>query len=219
MIGTVTTVTAGCQEKSRKCWNTGQGPSLRDLKDIQLAGVLERLSPIAEPDPHHLSVIVELLSNLGDLLARRQWVFFKIGIKSLDSLWCEGGAALAFFGGFATHKLHQVLLAFLVSELCLVQPLLQDWLQLLGTLGRDVQLLKPAEGPMWCISHTPHTEGTALHTGAAPLLPSVPYLPTPPGLDSQTLDIPGPNKESTTLAQQGNDKHSLNNQLRTFTCK
>lgn len=44
------------------------GQALGDLKDIQLAGVLECLAPIAEPDSHYLPVIVELFSNLGDLL-------------------------------------------------------------------------------------------------------------------------------------------------------
>lgn len=146
MTVTVTAVTAGCQGRAESAGTQDWDGALRDLKDIQFAGVLERLAPIAEPDPHDLSVIVELLSNLGDLLACGQWVLFEISIEGLYGLRCEGGAALAFLGGFATHKLHQVLLAFLVPELRLVQPLLQHWLQLLGTLGRDVQLLKPADG-------------------------------------------------------------------------
>lgn len=90
--------------------------ALRDLKDVQLAGVLECLAPIAEPDPHYFPVIVEFLSDLSDLLASGQWVLLEVGIESLNGLWGEGGAALAFFGGLPANKLHQVLLAFLVPE-------------------------------------------------------------------------------------------------------
>lgn len=131
LTGAVTAVTAaGCQGTNTKCWmeHRAGGCALRDLKDVQLAGVLERLAPIAEPDPHNLPVIVELLSNLSDFLSGGQWVLLEVGIESLYGLGGEGGAAFAFLGGLTSHKLHQVLLAFLVPEFGFIQPLLQHWL-------------------------------------------------------------------------------------------
>lgn len=137
----------GPREKYKVLEHRAGGGALRDLKDIQLAGVLERLAPIAEPDAHDLPVVVELLSNLGDLLACGQRVLLEVGIQSLYGLGGEGGAAFAFLGGLTSHELHQVLLPFLVPEFGFIQPLFQHWLQLLGTLGCDIQLLKPVGDP------------------------------------------------------------------------
>lgn len=118
---------AGCPGKE-KVLEPRVVHALRNLKNVQLAGVLECLAPIAEPDPHYFPVIVEFLSDLSDLLASGQWVLLEVGIESLNGLWGKGGAALAFFGGLPPNKLHQVLLAFLVPEFSFIQPLLQHWL-------------------------------------------------------------------------------------------
>lgn len=191
------------------------GSALRDLKDIQLAGVLERLTPVAEPDPHDLPVIVELLSNLGDLLACGQRVLLEVGVKSLYGLGGKGGAALAFLGGLASHKFHQVLLAFLVPEFGFIQPLLQHWLQLLRTLGRDVQLLKPVGDP----SPGRNSESVLLPTpgvsavhkgllllgpvGLCSVFPSPPPLKRPGSAKPRLLRlscIPGHNRETIPMA-------------------
>lgn len=116
---------------------------LLHLKDIDLAGVLQGLPAVAEPDAHHLAVVVELLGDLRDLLARGQRVLLKVGVEHLDGLRREAGAPLALLGRLSADELHEVLLALLVPQLRLGQPALQDRLQLLGALGGDVQLLKP----------------------------------------------------------------------------
>lgn len=118
--------------------------SLLSLEDVDFARVFQRLSPVAEPHSHNLSVIVQLSRNFCNLLACWQRVLLKVGVKNFYCLWCETGASLAFFGWFTADKLHQILLAFLVPVLGFGQPLLQHRLQLLGTLGGDVQLFKPA---------------------------------------------------------------------------
>lgn len=121
-------------------------PSLLNLEDVDLTGVFQRLSPVAEPHSHNLPVIVQLSGDFRDLLARGQRVLLKVGVEHLYRLRCEAGAPLAFFRRFAANELHQILLAFLVPVLGLGQPLLQHRLQLLGALRRDIQLFKPAEG-------------------------------------------------------------------------
>lgn len=116
---------------------------LLNLEDIDLARVFQRLPPVAEPDSDHLSVIVQLSCNLRDLLARRQCILLKVRVEDFYGLWRETGASLALFGWFATHKLHQILLALLIPVFCFRQPLLQHWLQLLSTFGGYVQLFEP----------------------------------------------------------------------------
>ena len=64
-------------------------------------------------------------------------------VEDLQSLWGEGRAALAFFGGLAADEVSQVLDAVLVALLSLLHPALQHGLNLLGALRGDVQLLKP----------------------------------------------------------------------------
>lgn len=118
--------------------------SLRNLEDIDFARVFQCLPSVAEPDSHHLSVIVQLSCNFCNLLARWQCILLKVRVENFYGLWCETGAAFAFFGGFTTHKLHQILLALLVPVFCFRQPLLQDRLELLCTLGGYIQLFKPA---------------------------------------------------------------------------
>lgn len=118
--------------------------SLLNLEDVDLARVFQCLSPVAEPHSHHLSVIVQLSRDLGNLLARRQGVLLEVGVEDFYRLRREARAPLAFFGRFAADKLHQILLAFLVPVLGLGQPFFQHRLQLLSALGGDVQLLKPA---------------------------------------------------------------------------
>ena len=117
---------------------------LLHLEDVYLAGVFQRLSPVAEPHPHHLAVVVELPCDLRDLLARGQGVLLKVCVEDLDGLRREAGAPLAFLGRLSAHELHQILLALLVPELRLRQPALQHRLQLLGTFRRDVQLFESA---------------------------------------------------------------------------
>ena len=79
---------------------------LLHLEDVNLAGVFQRLSPVAEPHPHHLAVVVELPCDLRDLLARGQGVLLKVSVEDLDGLRREAGAPLAFLGRLSTHKLH-----------------------------------------------------------------------------------------------------------------
>lgn len=136
----------------RSGWATGWGdvpvpvPYLGDLKDVEFTGVFEGLPAVAEPDADDFAVVVELLGDLGDLLAGGQGVLLEVGVESLNGLGGEGGTALPFFGGFPPDKFHQVLLPLLVTELGFAQPLLQHRFQLLGALGGDVQLLEPAVG-------------------------------------------------------------------------
>ncbi|TNN57208.1 hypothetical protein EYF80_032542 [Liparis tanakae] len=108
------------------------------------ATYLQRLPPVAEPHAHDLSVVVELSCHFCDLLTCWQGVLFKVGVENFDRLRGETSTSLAFFGWFTANELHQILLALLVPVLRLSQPLLQHRLQLLSTLGRDVQLFKPA---------------------------------------------------------------------------
>lgn len=117
----------------------------RDLKHVEFAGVFKCLPPVAEPDPDHFAVVIELLGDFRDLLACGQGVLLEVGVEGFDGLWRERGAPLALLGGLAPHKFHQVLLAFLVPQLGLAQPFFQHGLQLLGALGSDVQLLKPVK--------------------------------------------------------------------------
>lgn len=117
---------------------------LLNLEGVDLARVFQRLSPVAEPHSHDFPVIVQLPCYLSNLLTRGQGVFLKVGVENLYGLWRETCAPLPFFGRFAADKLHQILLAFLVPVLGLSQPLLQHWLQLLGTLGCYIQLLESA---------------------------------------------------------------------------
>lgn len=70
--------------------------SLRDLKDVKLAGIFERLPPITEPDPHNFPVIVQLLSDLSDFLASGEGILLEVGIEDLNGLRGEGGPTLAF---------------------------------------------------------------------------------------------------------------------------
>lgn len=119
---------------------------LLHLKHVDLAGVLQRLPSVAEPHAHHLAVVVELLGDLRDLLASGQRILLKVGVEHLYGLRREAGASLALLGRLSTHKLHEVLLTLLIPQLSLGQPALQDRLQLLGTLGGDVQFLKPDGG-------------------------------------------------------------------------
>ncbi len=117
---------------------------LLNLEDVDFACVFQRLSPIAEPYSHDLSVIVQLSCNFCDLLACWQCVLLKVGVENFYRLRCETRSSLAFFGWFTADKLHQILLAFLVPVLGFSKPLFQHWLQLLSTLGGDIQLFKPA---------------------------------------------------------------------------
>lgn len=118
--------------------------SLLRLEHVDFAGVFQRLSPVAEPHSNHLSVIVQLPGNFCDFLSRGQSVLLEVGVQHFYGLWGKTGAPLAFFGGFPANELHQVLLALLVPVFGFSQPFLQHWLQLLSTLGGNVQLLKPA---------------------------------------------------------------------------
>lgn len=118
--------------------------SLLNLEDVDLACVFQRLSPVAEPYSHNLSVIVQLSGDFSNLLTRGQRVLLKVGVEHLYRLRCETGASLAFFRRFTANKLHQILLALLVPVLGFGQPLLQHRLQLLSALRGDIQLFKPA---------------------------------------------------------------------------
>lgn len=123
---------------------SSQNPLLLNLEDVDLARVFQRLPPVAEPNSDHLSVIVQLSCDLRNLLARWQRVLLKVRVEDLNGLRREAGAPLALFGRFATHKLHQVLLALLVPVFRFRQPLFQHRLQLLRAFGGYVQLFKPA---------------------------------------------------------------------------
>lgn len=125
-------------------WTLTERGILLDLEDIDLACVFQRLSPVAEPHSYNLSVIVQLSGNFCNLLAGRQCILLKVGVKNFYRLRREAGTPLAFFGRFTANKLHQILLAFLIPVLGFSQPLLQHWLQLLRTLGGDIQLFKSA---------------------------------------------------------------------------
>lgn len=116
--------------------------ALLDLKHIDLASVFQSLSAVTKPDPNHLSVVIQLLGDLCNLLASGKGVFLKVSVEDLDGLRREAGSPLALLGGFSAHKLHQVLLTFLIPELSLYQPALQHGFQLLGTFRSDVKLLK-----------------------------------------------------------------------------
>lgn len=118
---------------------------LLGLKHVDLAGIFQSLSTVTEPDPNHLAVVVQLLGDLCNLLARRKRVFFEVSVEDLDGLRREAGSPFTFLGRFSSHELHQVLLTFLVPELGLGQPALQHRLQLLRTFRSDVQLLKPGK--------------------------------------------------------------------------
>lgn len=116
--------------------------ALLDLKHIDLASVFQSLSTVTKPDPNHLSVVIQLLGDLCNLLASGKGVFLKVSVEDLDGLRCEAGSPLALLGGLSAHKLYQVLLTFLIIELSLCQPALQHGFQLLGTFRSDVKLLK-----------------------------------------------------------------------------
>lgn len=105
--------------------------------------VFKRLPFIAEPDTHHLTVVVQFLSNLGHFLARRVCVLLEVAVKDLQGLWRERGPALALFRWLTADKLGQVLHARAMAGFCLSHPALQHRLNLLGAFWRDVQLLKP----------------------------------------------------------------------------
>lgn len=132
-----------CQNDKIWAANPPRNQSLLSLEDVDFAGVFQRLSPVAEPHSHHFPVIVQLSCNFCNLLACGQCILLKVGVKNFYCLRCETRTSLAFLGRFTTNKLHQILLAFLVPVLSFGQPLLQHRLQLLSTLGGDIQLFKP----------------------------------------------------------------------------
>lgn len=70
---------------------------LLNLEDVDLAGVFQRLSPVAEPHSHHLPVVVQLSCNLRNLLPRGQGILLKVRVQNFDCLRREAGAAFAFF--------------------------------------------------------------------------------------------------------------------------
>lgn len=115
---------------------------LLGLKHVDLACIFQSLSTVTKPDPNHLSVVIQLLCDLCNLLASRKGVFLKVSVEDLDGLRREARSPFTLLGGFSAHKLHQVLLAFLIPELSLCQPALQHGFQLLGTFRSDVKLLK-----------------------------------------------------------------------------
>ncbi|PWA28522.1 hypothetical protein CCH79_00020712 [Gambusia affinis] len=67
---------------------------------------IQCLSSVAEPDPDHLSVIIQFSCDLCNLLACGQSVLLKVGVKDLDRLRRETGAPFALFGRFAANELH-----------------------------------------------------------------------------------------------------------------
>lgn len=127
---------------SKKLHSKRRTVALLDLKHVDLASVFQSLSAVTKPDPNHLSVVIQLFGDLCNLLASGKGVFLKVSVEDLDGLRREAGSPLALLGGFSTHKLHQVLLTFLIPELSLYQPALQHGFQLLGTFRSDVKLLK-----------------------------------------------------------------------------
>lgn len=124
------------------CCTLRRTVALLGLKHVDLASVFQSLSAVTKPDPNHLSVVIQLLSHLCNLLASGQGVFLKVSVEDIDGLRREAGSPLALLGGFSAHKLHQVLLTFLIPDLSLYQPALQHGFQLLGTFRSDVKLLK-----------------------------------------------------------------------------
>lgn len=71
-------------------------------------------------------------------------VAFEIFVEHFEGLRRERSAPFALFRRFAADKVGQVLHAVLVALLGLGHPPLEDRLDLLGALRRDVELLKPA---------------------------------------------------------------------------
>lgn len=105
--------------------------------------VFQSLPLVAEPDAHHLPVIVQFLRYFRHFLSGGVCVLLKVAVEDLQRLWGERGPPLAFFGGLAADKLSQVLHAGSVAGLSLGHPALQNGLNLLGAFRGDVQLLKP----------------------------------------------------------------------------
>lgn len=98
--------------------------SLLHLEHIDLAGILQCLSAVTKPNSYNLPVIIQFLGNFCDLLPSWKCIFLKIAVQDLNGLWCETGAAFAFFGRLTSHKFHQILLALLVPELRFSKPTL-----------------------------------------------------------------------------------------------
>lgn len=59
--------------------------------------VLQGLPLVAEPDPHHLPVIVQLLGYFRHFLSGGVRVLLKVAVEDLQGLWGERGPPLAFF--------------------------------------------------------------------------------------------------------------------------
>lgn len=108
-----------------------------------LNSVFQCLPLIAEPDAHHLAVIVQFLRDFGHLLTGGVSILLEVAVEDFQSLRRERGPPLALFGGLAADKLGQVLHTGAMAGFSLGHPALQHGLNLLGAFWGDVQLLEP----------------------------------------------------------------------------
>lgn len=116
-------------------------PELRLFQPLN--SVFQRLPLIAEPDAHHLTIVVQFLSNFGHLLTGGVSILLEVTVEDFQSLWRERGPPFALFGGLAADKLGQVLHTGAMAGFRLGHPALQHGLNLLGAFWGDVQLLEP----------------------------------------------------------------------------
>lgn len=108
-----------------------------------LYSVFQSLPFIAEPDAHHLAVIVQFLCDFRHLLTGGVSILLEVAVEDFQGLRRERGPAFALFGGLAADKLGQVLHTGAMAGFRLSHPALQHGLNLLGAFWGDVQLLEP----------------------------------------------------------------------------
>ena len=69
----------------------------------------------------------------------------KVLVQDFKCLWSERRSPFPLLWGFTANEVGEILYSILVALLCLTHPPLQHWLDLLCTLGCNVQLFKPTK--------------------------------------------------------------------------